>query len=210
MKYLLSLVFLLFSQLILAQDQIILTSGEEIRGKVTEVGVNEIKYYKAANLNGPVYVLKRSEVFMIKYENGNKDVFNGEIRKSAENKKEKHSSLHKEKLSVKNAFFGRRYYEGNQKISKASFINKLKTDPEAYDYYSSYSANKGAGRFFSGVSMIGAIYAVVFSINNDNTNALIAAIGGLVSGTIGRIFEKKANDKLILALSIYNKHLTSA
>ena len=35
-----------------------------------------IKYKKFDNPDGPVYTLKKSEVFMIKYPNGNKDVFN--------------------------------------------------------------------------------------------------------------------------------------
>ena len=61
-----------------AQDQIILKNGNEISAKVMEVNLADIKYKKFDNLNGPSYSLQKSEIFMIKYENGTKDVINNE------------------------------------------------------------------------------------------------------------------------------------
>jgi hypothetical protein len=71
----LSLLALLFTNALLAQDNIVLRNGEEIKAKVQEVGTTEIKYWKADNLNGPLYVVLKSDVFIIKYENGTKEVF---------------------------------------------------------------------------------------------------------------------------------------
>ena len=59
----------------LAQDNIVLRTGEEVKAKVEEVGLNEIKYKRADNPTGPLYTILKSEVLMIKYENGTKDVF---------------------------------------------------------------------------------------------------------------------------------------
>jgi hypothetical protein len=59
-----------------AQDIIILKSGEEIKSTVSEVSSDLIKYKKFENLSGPVYSVEKSKVFMIKYQNGTKDVFN--------------------------------------------------------------------------------------------------------------------------------------
>ncbi|MBP5548381.1 MAG: hypothetical protein J6X58_05800 [Bacteroidales bacterium] len=59
-----------------AQDVITLKNGEEIQVKVTKVGESEIEYKKWSNQNGPTYTKPVSEIFMIKYENGDKDVFN--------------------------------------------------------------------------------------------------------------------------------------
>jgi len=59
-----------------AQDIIVTNKGEEIQAKVEEVGDIQIKYKKFSHLSGPVYSLPKSEIFMIKYENGNRDVFN--------------------------------------------------------------------------------------------------------------------------------------
>ena len=70
-----SLFALLFTQILLAQDKIILRNGEEIKAKVQEVGLSEIKYKKLDNLGGPVYTVLKSDVFTINYENGTKEVF---------------------------------------------------------------------------------------------------------------------------------------
>lgn len=59
-----------------AQDQITLKSGETINAKVAEVGINEIKYYKASNAQGPVYVINKADVGQITYQNKTTDVFN--------------------------------------------------------------------------------------------------------------------------------------
>jgi hypothetical protein len=57
------------------QDIIVQKNGEEIKAKVDQVLDTEIKYRKADNLSGPLYSVKKADVFMIKYENGTKDVF---------------------------------------------------------------------------------------------------------------------------------------
>lgn len=57
-------------------DIIILKNGDEISGVVTEVGLQEIKYKKCNNPDGPSYVLAKNDVFMIKYANGSKDIIN--------------------------------------------------------------------------------------------------------------------------------------
>lgn len=69
------LVMLLSASMLFAQDVITLRSGETINGKVAEVGTTEIRYYKADNADGPVYVASKSEVVQIVYANGTKDVF---------------------------------------------------------------------------------------------------------------------------------------
>jgi hypothetical protein len=61
-----------------AQDVITRKNGSEIRAKVVEVGLSEIKYKMYGNESGPTYTLPKSEIFMIKYETGNKDVFDNE------------------------------------------------------------------------------------------------------------------------------------
>jgi len=67
--------FMWLCSLALAQDEIVLSNGNSIAAKVTEVGSDFIKYYKWDNQNGPVYSIKKTEVFMIKYQGGSKDVF---------------------------------------------------------------------------------------------------------------------------------------
>ena len=68
-----------------ACDVIVLKSGEEINAKVSEVGTSEIKYVKCDNLNGPSYSIKKSDVFMIKYANGTKDIINTPATENSNN-----------------------------------------------------------------------------------------------------------------------------
>jgi hypothetical protein len=60
---------------IFAQDVITLSNGETISGQVAEVGINEVKYYKSSNLQGPVYIAAKADISQIVYANGSKDVF---------------------------------------------------------------------------------------------------------------------------------------
>lgn len=58
-----------------AQDIITMKDGSDIRAKVLEIGAREIRYVDFDNLDGPVYVLKKSEVFRIVYQNGKSELF---------------------------------------------------------------------------------------------------------------------------------------
>jgi hypothetical protein len=59
-----------------AQDQIIKKDGKKISGKITEIGLSEIKYYSQDNLQGPLYSISKELVQVIIYENGKKEMFN--------------------------------------------------------------------------------------------------------------------------------------
>ena len=83
-KILLILATLCCGNLLYAQDIITLKSGEEVKAVVQEIGADYVKYKKFENKNGPTYSLPKSAVFMIKYENGAKDVFTAETAKTAE------------------------------------------------------------------------------------------------------------------------------
>ena len=65
------------------QDNIILKDGNEIAAKIIEINIDDIKYKRYTNLEGPLYTKNIDDVFMIKYENGEKDVFE---RKHVDNK----------------------------------------------------------------------------------------------------------------------------
>jgi hypothetical protein len=76
----------------MAQDVILKKDGNEIKAIVKEVGEETIKYNKFDNPSGPVYSIKKSEIFMITYKNGSKDVF-----KSEESSTEKNTERNTEK-----------------------------------------------------------------------------------------------------------------
>jgi len=85
MKYiLLFILFICSSNIIKAQDTLSMRSGENILVKVIEVGTTEVKYKKLDNLNGPIFSILKSDLLIVKYENGTKEDFSS-IKKIEEN-----------------------------------------------------------------------------------------------------------------------------
>lgn len=68
-----------------AQDLIVKNNGDEIKAKVIDVDEDKVRYKKWTNKSGPTYSLGTDKIFMIKYQNGDKDVFqkNGKSNKSS-------------------------------------------------------------------------------------------------------------------------------
>lgn len=73
--------FLLFALLALlssaaqAQDLLTKRSGEELAVKVVEITPAEVKYRRTDNPDGPLITVWRTDVFMIRYANGAKELF---------------------------------------------------------------------------------------------------------------------------------------
>ncbi len=59
-----------------AQDLITKTDGTDIKAKITEVNTDNVKYKRSDNLNGPTYTINKSEILMIIYGNGMREIFN--------------------------------------------------------------------------------------------------------------------------------------
>lgn len=74
-KLLLSAILLVSGSSCFAVDVIVTKNAEKIDGKVTEVSSKEIRYKKASNPDGPVYVIETDKVSTVVYENGEVDVF---------------------------------------------------------------------------------------------------------------------------------------
>jgi hypothetical protein len=56
-----------------------LKDGSEIKSKVTEVNIQDIKYKKYENPDGPTYTIPKNKVFLIKYSNGSKDIISENV-----------------------------------------------------------------------------------------------------------------------------------
>lgn len=75
MKTFILFLTLLYTGICFGQDVIIMKDGDEIEAKVTEILKDNIKYKRASNPTGPTYTISKSKVFMIRYESGDKDIF---------------------------------------------------------------------------------------------------------------------------------------
>jgi hypothetical protein len=59
----------------IAQDVIVTKDEKKINAKVTEVYIDNIKYKRIDNLDGPTYTLPKSAISSILYQNGNVETF---------------------------------------------------------------------------------------------------------------------------------------
>lgn len=93
LKCLMFLTILFCVNSINAQDIITLKNGDEIKSKVIEVTPDLVKYKNWTNQDGPTYSLTKAEIFMIKYQNGTKDVFKEtSVSNSAQNNNDNNGS----------------------------------------------------------------------------------------------------------------------
>ena len=70
------LILALFSSIrLFPQDTLYTKSGEVIQAKVVEIGTEQVKYKKASNADGPLYVINKTDIALIHYKNGAKDIF---------------------------------------------------------------------------------------------------------------------------------------
>lgn len=66
-----------------AQDVLVKRNGDELQVKVQEITPLLVKYKRFDNLEGPLISVSKTKVFMIRYENGTKEVFNEAAKSEA-------------------------------------------------------------------------------------------------------------------------------
>lgn len=60
---------------VFSQDKLFKKDGSKLEVKITEVGINTVKYKLFTNPEGPDYVLLKTDVLLIEYANGSTEVF---------------------------------------------------------------------------------------------------------------------------------------
>jgi hypothetical protein len=76
MRIFLLLIFFIAGFNALGQDNIFLRDGNIISGKVIEINSTEVHYKTTDNMTGPVYVIRKSSVAKIRFENGKEELYN--------------------------------------------------------------------------------------------------------------------------------------
>ncbi len=154
-----------------SQDIIVQRNGEEINAKVLEINQNVITYKNWANINGPTYSTAKSEIFMIKYANGTKDVFEA----NPLNNNNPTSNIVE---TSANLFIGTWYhkkYNGNSNktvinISKAmdNYLVESKVHERVDEnFYSSDGSFKEVGTLVNGSIVVNSM--IKLSLLNENT-----------------------------------------
>jgi|GEM_PF-1105639 len=134
-------------------DVLVFKDGSEIKGKVKEVGSAEIKYKRCDTPDGPTYVSRKSELFMIKYANGTREVI----------KSEPQAQQPQAPSQTFNSYKQQRYSRQNHPLAVASLV--LAIAALVVLYIAFYA-------LFLGLIYTGAIFFLPFLL------ALAAAIAG--------------------------------
>ncbi len=108
-------------------DILILTNGTEIESKVEEIRINEIAYRKCDNPLGPLYVIEKEKIFMIKYKNGTKEVISQVIETSKEDPVSQKNISNKKEHS---------FLDFSMSIGNSGFSGADNNNYGTYGYYS--------------------------------------------------------------------------
>lgn len=202
------LTFLLFiigiSNFTSAQDIITLKTGEEINAKVKAVEMNVITYTNFNDQTGPVYTVYKADVFMIKYENGAKDVYDYHEVKPVVSPSQNDFNVQAdggEKLTYTRGNVMR----NNQKLRPFEVKAIMNTNYDALKRYKGGRAFKTLGIIFlviGGID-IGTGIANTFQAYDATTNFLV---GGVEIG-VGLIFGSVSKNKTDSSVILYNRGL---
>lgn len=159
-KLLLGVLSLLcFPILSFAQDVIIKKNADEVQAKVLEIGESTVTYKKFSNPNGPSYTIPKSDIFMIKYQNGDKEVFKEEAPQITQvqlepqvdtYEQERLERIEQQRLIKEKAELKRRKLMGKHNI-KVTFGGGLGATP--FNYHSSYSEDEYTADAMTGGSI---------------------------------------------------------
>ena len=202
-----------------AQDVITLKNAEDIQALVQEIGETDVKYKKFDNPNGPIYTLKKSEIFMIKYANGSKEVYNiptpegNNVEKSGQGKTGKPRETQLEPLSIQGIKI---YNSYGKKLSKDEVRNMMRNVPEALNLYNSGNSLRTTGNVFYGIEIgVIAMWSInqLNGVNGDKNSQILSsmywyfgvALGLAIPATICR---NSGKSKIENSVGVYNSGIS--
>jgi hypothetical protein len=183
-----------------AQDILIKKNGDEIRCKVLELTPEKIVYSSQGavdSLPPETLEVKKAEVFMIRYQNGTKDVFNASPAEDSYVAAAPKEEFISEKIEVE----GRKFYYHHRRLGKSRLYKLLRKDKdEKIDKLVSKSV---VCSIFAPILKFASIPAGVFGIilvgietnkgnnnnfnppNEENKNIGIACLSGFILAQAG-------------------------
>lgn len=188
-----------------AQDIIIFKTGEEISVKVTEIELNVIKYRKFDNQTGPVYTVEKQDVFMIKYENGTKDVFDYKPVTHDVLPQPNESDNQRVDMEKLTSAKGGSVMKDKQKLKPYEVKAIMITNYAALKKYKGARAFNTLGIILSVIGGIDLGLAISYTLQGyDATGNFL--LGGLELGA-GLAFSSISNNKVYSSVLIYNSGL---
>lgn len=158
-----------------AQDAIIMKNGDEIKVKITEVTQTEVKYKKLSYIDGPIFTIKKSDLLMIRYENGENEVFSGIISGSSD------ENVEPKKLTFTrgHGFFLRPEFYRGIYLTLGMQVNPYMQVQGSIGYGDGVTAS-GGFRFYTNDNKWAGLFDVRYSyinLNGHTFNGLLAVTG---------------------------------
>lgn len=167
MKKIISFFFLLFCINAVAQDIIVKRNHEKVDAIIIEITSNEVKYKRKDYQEGPIYVLDKSEILTIIYQNGTVETFD------ANNKTSK--QMTEESTQTKTTSFNDVNLNYIPPFERSRELEKF--CPDAYDYLASGRRFGIAGGVLFGVAVIGITSGIIGFCEGNNAVGYIGLIG---------------------------------
>jgi len=190
-KSLLLIIIIIITCSIKAQDIILTKDGQKIEAKVEEVGIETIKYKKYNNQSGAAYLILKSDIATIMYENGEFEVFKQETQKSNTNEAQKPISQEAQKPFSQEA--QKLYSHLQQPFNKIGIDDKgmlvffkANNFQEYYNRFNAACVQSNAGKVILGIGVFAS--ALGFSLlMADLYNDTGLVTGGSVLLSFGQV-----------------------
>lgn len=214
MRFILFIILYLFSAAMacMAQDILIKRNGDELKVKVLEITETEIKYRLFDDQDGPLRTIGKGDVFMIKYVNGSKEVFE-ETNSTASPNAGRESDFRLFRITENN----REYYLNGKPLEYDQLVKIIKNsnNPEAYDeILKGKAVQKGKSLTTTGIVLMGAgVFSFFGGIMLSDVGSSSNEYVGVVIGVLGFFSTVAGPGFLIPGLIIQNsgrKHISKA
>lgn len=160
-KIVLILIVLLPAFMCQAQDVLTRRNGEEVQVKVLEISPDAIKYKRFDNLEGPTITIAKYDVFMVRYENGTKEVFNQEFPAQVQGAAHAKSVYKQEHLKLAGPRVGftvlSQKYSDNMQEEFGTDLNSFMTQFGWQFETRVFTLDNGTSGLFEFVSLIGGL-----------------------------------------------------
>jgi len=219
-----------------AQDIIIKKSGEEIKAKILEVAINEIKYKRYDFQDGPLYTLSKDDVLLIRYENGVNEVITRDPASTTAPTPTPAPVVTQPTTTPTPAttptvieridYTMGNYSQNGRYMSKSRVISTLKAtkDAEILGLIRKSNSSKVTGNILAAalgiplmiagtITTLAGVVMVEQDVNPDAKG--VAAVGGVLAGTgimlqfTNIAFQTKSRKAIENAIAIYNDKYTT-
>jgi hypothetical protein len=215
LKYLLFIFLFLVSIFSFSQDTIVKFTGDIIQAKITEITSDAVKYKKFDFQDGPLYVVDKSEIKMIKFSNGLKEEYIQQLLA----KNHVSAALQKSTIVSYGPFYKVNGLPANEKTVQTILLDTQDKKIEGLVSMAKQSQRRqyiGFVAFPLGLIGVAAYYTAANNSASNSVTAytpnpgLIALSGICFLGTItcpiiSGVYKQKRNNYYKAAIKVYNE-----